>query len=371
MLKDQQSANSQDSMERMMLDQFGFQTMDELERATKDYQHFVENLPPDEENIPSLQQFLNRGSNMATDFMGDLQSAIAGKDFASKEELESFVASYMQGANQGPIDDFLGLSSEQMQRIMSGTLDDIPDLLTLATHIPAVDVREAPVMKEIQFVIAWIRANGGQIRQTSTGNFPRDLCRAFQDRFHKDGIRLPGSVMSESELWDLVTVHDFLSEAGYLYATKSTIKLTQKGESWTQHSAECYVEVFRFITDEFPWADWIRQGFGGQLVTLMQDTAAFSLFLLKELGSADIVSEDLYQAFRTAFPQVDPPSGMYHEIDFAYVLYRVLVVERYLTILGLVDFQADPSDSEQAILDPPFRLSKLFANAIRWTVARN
>src|SRR5690606_27468185 len=97
MLKDQQSANSQDSMERMMLDQFGFQTMDELERATKDYRHFVENLPPDEENIPSLQQFLNRGGNMATDFMGDLQSAIAGMDFASKEELESFVASYMQG----------------------------------------------------------------------------------------------------------------------------------------------------------------------------------------------------------------------------------------------------------------------------------
>ncbi|MGC9424191.1 SEC-C metal-binding domain-containing protein, partial [Vibrio sp.] len=73
----------------------------------------------------------------------ELHQAIEGKEFSSLEEAQDFANQFMQQRNQRPMDDFHGLSPEQMSQILNYPFDS-PQIAYFPDSIESAD--QSPIM---------------------------------------------------------------------------------------------------------------------------------------------------------------------------------------------------------------------------------
>lgn len=77
------------------------------------------------------RQVFGEPPSEATEALEELRHLIEGQKFASLKELQAFTDRFMRQRNQVPLDDFQGLSPEQMHRILDFSVDS-PELVTYA-----------------------------------------------------------------------------------------------------------------------------------------------------------------------------------------------------------------------------------------------
>ena len=104
--------------------------------------------------------------------MDEVQELLKGKTFASLDEVNAFVHQHMQQANQATLDDFHGLSSEQMHRFLYFPFDT-PGLVSFPSLSEAAP--NGTILSLFNLLADAIGADG--IKATATGNLPRNLCR--------------------------------------------------------------------------------------------------------------------------------------------------------------------------------------------------
>ena len=102
----------------------------------------------------------------------EIRQALQGRQFSSLEELQSFTDRFMRQRNQASLDDFQGLSPEQMHRILVFPFDS-PELVTYAPLV-ALDP-SAPILTLFGLLAEAIGEKG--LKPTATGNLPRIVCR--------------------------------------------------------------------------------------------------------------------------------------------------------------------------------------------------
>jgi len=71
----------------------------------------------------------------ATQILNDIRSAMAGRNFGSLKEAQACAATFIEKKNREPASEFLGLSPEQMHRVLLRPLVDIDDIVTLNPEI--------------------------------------------------------------------------------------------------------------------------------------------------------------------------------------------------------------------------------------------
>ncbi|MHB8057556.1 MAG: SEC-C metal-binding domain-containing protein [Desulfuromonadaceae bacterium] len=119
----------------------------------------------DKENIGGQQP----GTGSPLDGLREL---LKGQNFGSLDEANAFISQQMQQQSQAVIDDFHGLSSEQMHRLLYFQFET-PDLVSFPACLDITP--EAPVLRLFKLLVDAIGADG--LKTTATGNLPRNFCR--------------------------------------------------------------------------------------------------------------------------------------------------------------------------------------------------
>jgi len=104
--------------------------------------------------------------------MGELKELLKDQSFGSLDEANAFLRQHMPQRNQVAVDDFHGLSSEQMHRFLYFPFET-PNLVSFPSSLDS-DPR-IPILSLFKLLADAIGEGG--LKATATGNLPRSFCR--------------------------------------------------------------------------------------------------------------------------------------------------------------------------------------------------
>jgi hypothetical protein len=157
----------------------------------------------------------------------EVRQLLAGKEFASLDEVNAFLATHMSQRNQAPKKDFSGLSPEQIHRFLhfpfeSDTLIVFPE--RLATQ------PSAPILTLFSMLVEAIGEKG--LKPTATGNLPRNFCREaalsyWGELIHGEKTRY-GNINKEEDFFDLHVTRIVAELAGLIRKYRGTFILSRE-----------------------------------------------------------------------------------------------------------------------------------------------
>ena len=237
----------------------------------------------------------------AREALNELGQMIEGQSFASLEELQAFTDRFMRQRNQAPMDDFHGLSPDQMHRILHFPFDS-PNLVTYAPVV-AGDPK-APILTLFGLLAEAIGEQG--LKATATGNLPRKVCReAASAYWGEEAIRVNGRFahINREEDFSLLHVTRLVAGlAGLIRKSRGRFILGRECRTLlADHGlAGIYSRLLRSYVRDFNWA--YRDGFPD--LGFIQRSFLFTLYLLDLHGGERLPEVHYEDAFLRAFPGV-------------------------------------------------------------------
>ena len=231
-----------------------------------------------------------------------IQSALGKGTFPSIAEINARLDSIMRVQNSAALDEFDGLSTEQMSRFLyypfesSHLIEFAPDIQCTAA---------SAFMRLFLFLIEQCSENSG-LKATVNGNLPRALCRDAAIEYcreeeyceHLKYLR----IMSETDFMELHTVRLIAVAAGFIKKTRGRFILTKSGKNIikTGITGKTLIELLMAYTRKFNW------GYNDlyQELHIVQDSFLYTLYLLQKYGN-DFRHCSFYEdLFIKAFPRV-------------------------------------------------------------------
>lgn len=250
-----------------------------------------------------------RGDNTASPDSGNparsvneaLRAAAEGQQFGSLDELQAFAGSFMAQRNSQALDDFDGLSPEQMavlldQPVMGGGASGF-----ITQSIPT-DVSNVPVMQLLSMLIEAIGEKG--LKPTATGNLPRNLCREIAEQHwgsegYANKTRYSG-INTEPDFHPLHVCRINAEMAGLMHKYKGKFVLTQRASDLLGRSGlpGMYPEMIHAFTEKYNWG----YGDGYPELPFMNRSWRFTVWLLQRYGDAGKTGDFYAGKYATAFP---------------------------------------------------------------------
>lgn len=287
--------------------------------------------------------------------MGELRQLLEGQNFGSLEDANAFIGNFIQGHGQAPIDDFCGLSSEQMHRLLHFPFET-PQLVTFPSRIDIAP--EAPLMTLFRLLADAIGEEG--LKATATGNLPRNFCRDAALAFlGEEGYRKRtryGGINAEPDFSELHVTRLVADLAGLTRKYKGKFILSGecrkilKKEGWPG----IYPRLLRAFAREYNWGYKDRY----QEFSIIQHSFLFTLYLLQRFGAEWRTSTFYADIFLRAFPAVLGEARPYPFESAEEQItrcYTIRALDRFAEFLGLVEIERDPTDKYAN----EFRLRKL------------
>jgi len=275
-----------------------------------------------------------------------LADALAEESFESEDELQTFVADFMAQRNAAPIDDFDGLSAEQMQQLLYAPF--APGGALAVADVP----RSAPPCPLLHLVLDLAAALGDDgLKATAKGNLPRAYVREAAERYQattwrRDSIERIERARTEEDFRHLHVARLVARMAGLITLRQGRWSLTRKYQSTLerQGTAGVYAELFRTFVTRYAWnsADLYPE------LDIVQLSWAFSLLLLLRYGDTwrdgGFYADRFVRAYPMALqetasaladrPWPDDPETMVRDA------YDVRVLRRFAGYLGLVEIDS-------------------------------
>ncbi len=274
-------------------------------------------------------------------------------EFADTGELQSFLDEFMAERNRMGVDDFAGLSPQQMRTLLYHPFDS-PPLDGLEMRLPG-DL-EAPAVGLFGLIAEAARERG--IKLTARGNLPLRLVRAADAWLRHNGRRRADRIGSISTERDVAAFHyvrvaaeaaGLLRKArGYLYLTRRAEKLVDADDR-----AGLYTRLFTAYTRRFNWA--YRDGFDD--LPIVRDSFGFTLFLLHLHGgdwcSASVYEDTFLRAFPMALDEAGADSSGLDPERHVRLAWRSRTLSGFGHLFGLVELAGEsatpPSPLEQTL----------------------
>ena len=286
----------------------------------------------------------------------ELRELIAGQEFNSLEEVQVLADQFMQQRNQQPQDDFQGLSSEQVHRMLNFPFDS-PEFFSFSKIL--VLEPEAPILTLARWITDPIDEKG--LKATAKGNLPQKLCRNAVLDFCKglpdDDFRHRMRVNKEGDFVELHVTRIILELSGLLRKTKGRFFLTRKYHQLNSQPgrAALYLKLFQTCSRGFNWAYWD----GYPEIPFIQQSFLFTLYLLHKHGDGWKPSEFYANAFIKAFPMiVDEMEPLHYSTAEEQIrhCYSFRALERFLHFMGLASIEKIPSEK---LFSREYQLRKL------------
>lgn len=293
---------SPDQLEDMVLNSTGFADAESLDRALKEYNIYCEDA--DGSGVPLLSFMEFRGRpNQASAVINDLTTQMKSREFSSKKELEDFLNDQTRQQNTVGNPDFLGLSSAQMHSLLYGSLEENSDFVRLNPNPDPVLADKTSAVGLAKAIFQALVENGGSLPLTSAGNLKRVACNRIYELHSPLPIPEGMTLRSEDDLMFSRQTRQILDDLGLIHTIKTKIKLTEQGRMlWERKDwGRLYAGMFRI---EMTGYDWLEDTLLTKHCRIVQDSALFSLYLLKKIAEKAVSYNTLYSAFLKAFPQV-------------------------------------------------------------------
>jgi hypothetical protein len=294
--------------------------------------------------------------NMSTDLLNKLKIKLEDTPFSSLEELNEITSIIIEEEKSSFIDDFLGLSSDQMHGILYNPLGSPEDILTLSdgTDLNAELLSQIPVIKQSLFILDKLGEFEKGVKATKTGNLPRVIVQSFYQKFRDDIEQFIGKPSNQNDLKELDVLVFALKETGLIKIRTGWFSLTKKGMNSLNEKNyfDLYSKLFFFYGDSLDWLSmtYYDGGFG-----IIQKALSFNLYILKKRAKEFISQKEIVDLFHKAFPQVG-------EVSIPFVS---LFLDDFCLYFGLVE-----RDGFRNLLDKrkdfKYRQSSLFSELLKW-----
>jgi Domain of unknown function (DUF1841) len=293
----------------------------------------------------------------------DMRTALNDQDFKSIDEAQTFLDDLTAEKNAEPIPEFLGLSPEQMYRVLHRPFTGTTDILTLNRNLLKEDFLDIPVVKETIYFLKRL-SELQPLKATAKGNLPQAFAREMHDKFPEHpNFHYP--IRSEEQDSKLSALRHLLDMAGWVKKGNQRFSLTQKGQMVVQNgfSIDDFFHLFETYTIKFNWAS--RDLYLN--LEIIQESFLFSCYLLYQKTKTYIQMNELTACFIQAFPAVlnkverIPFMEPEEEVRGAFYL---RFIERFCEYFGLVTIQREKGKSlgfKHAI-----KITPLFGKMFDW-----
>lgn len=270
-----------------------------------------------------------------TDISETLRKTLEGRQFHSQDEAQAFLNRITQQQNRQRLDEFHGLSPEQMHRILN-----LPFASPELVHFPEVlDI--FPTTSILTLSELLMNAIGEQgLKPTAKGNLPRNFCREaalayWGEQQYQENTRF-GGINREENFADLHTIRLVTELAGLIRKYKGRFIPSRDCRRLLAGDgmSTIYPRLFRAYVEEFNGA--YRDGYPE--LRFMQGAFLFTLYLLTRYGDTwrpQVFYED---AFLGAFPMLldeVPPSQVFSPNETVRSTYTWRSLVHFAGFLGL------------------------------------
>lgn len=233
--------------------------------------------------------------------LDELKEILKNKHFDSEEELQKFIQEYMQKQNLKPLEDFGGLTPEQMTKLLYTPVYSGSSPLQLNINLPADDLAGSIFYTEARKVLELILESPPKL--TATGNLTREFVSKYMavTGFDTKIIREYNKVINEEDFFDLHIIRVVLDLAGLIrkrskhFIASSDGKKMLQGDPGMLYRALFYTFFCKmnlaYLDRRFPEYKEI------------QDTINFSIFIASThcydwIKASDFTKKVLYDGMR-------------------------------------------------------------------------
>ena len=273
----------------------------------------------------------------------DLEDAVKDKVFSSQEEMQNFADELMEKSNREPEEDFLGLSSEQIHRLLNFSLEQNEDIIRLDKKLPTKVFEEAPVVRHTLYFLSEL-AKVEPLKATAKGNLPLKFAKLLFDEIDDSRFKEWVKFRSEENSSKILTLRHVLRMAGWIKKEKKKFKLTRKGHDLLENgfSERHFSHLLQIFTRKFNW------GFNDLYpeFRIIQDGWLFSLFVLHK--KANDFTEDVVisRAFIKAFPEIalEVDETYVSAVEYITRCYSLRFLERFCEPFGFVTIRRNKKE---------------------------
>ncbi|MFC1680451.1 YecA family protein [Pseudomonadota bacterium] len=269
-----------------------------------------------------------------------LREALEGRKFNSLEEAQAFLNQITQQQNRQQLDEFHGLSPEQMHQILNFPFAS-PGLVRFPEVLDTNPV--APILNLFELFTDAIGEQG--LKPTAKGNLPRNFCREaalvyWGEQRYQEKIRY-GGINREEDFDDLHVTRLVAELAGLIRKYKGRFILSRDcrrllaGDGMTA----IYPKLFRAYVEQFNWA--YRDGYPE--LRFIQSSFLFTLYLLMRYGNISRSQVFYEDAFLGAFPRLldeVPPSQVSSPDETVRCGYTWRALVHFAGFLGLATVES-------------------------------
>jgi hypothetical protein len=284
------------------------------------------------------------------------------------EEAQAALQREVQGLNERPRDEFVGLSPAQMNGVIYAPFDSpdfatFPDPLAVTPHCAATDLA------------LWIVEALGEdgLQRTVGGNLPQAASRHILSRWAASpwaGSTLaPRSIRSETDFPTLHRTRVLMELAGLIRKYRGRFLLTRAARQRieTGGAASLHPLLLRTHAERLNWAWMDYQA----EAPMLQQTFLFSLWLLHCFGEDWRPIEFYEEAVLRAFPMLldaFPESSWLTPVECFGHAYALRMFHRFAESFGLVEIRR--SDPEDYLSSREARTTPLFREVVQFHVER-
>ena len=276
--------------------------------------------------------------------MDELRAAIAGKTFNSLDEANAFAQSFMESKNRVPQLDFLGISSEQMHRLLDFPFARTRDIVEIDMDLSPDTFRGIPVVDNALLFMGRL-AEQEPLKATAKGNIPLPFAREVLAELKMPERELyVTSIRTEEEAPILHALRELLTLCGWVKKRNGRFSLTENGRKIVQGG---FIGAdFRNLLDKytliFNWGFMDRY----PSFSIVQRSFLFGLYLLHRQAGREIEDNALADHFLRAFPQVLEDTRRYEVLyreprDFISGCFSLRFLERFCEYFGFVTIRRE------------------------------
>jgi hypothetical protein len=263
----------------------------------------------------------------------------------NEQPLSLLLSSHQRKVNSTGLEDFDGLSPEQMHRLLNAPLEQ-GSLLSIKAGSESY-LNKVPLFKLSELLLSEIQT-AKEVKLTARDNLPVRICELL----HSQGL-IQWDFMQylkrirEEEIPYIWPLKQYLLDTGSIKKRKNSLSLTKQGETFLRGPAVArFNSLFDYFSSQFHWGNFYALDDGGKCGQLGW---AYSLFLLSRYGSKPLKSEFYSLKWMRAFDkelwQADQQESETQAVAYYHSAYAVRFFECFANWFGLVKIEKKPSRS--------------------------
>lgn len=293
--------------------------------------------------------------NSVIDFISNIKAT-------NLKEANKQIAEFNRNLNAKPLSDFLGLSANDMQRLLYTPFKN-GEFLTIEDSSLG-NFAKVPLILEGLYLLQAIESSPGhKIKLTQKGNLPRKLVHDFWSQFCQSDL-YTWKPTGEEDLFECAMCRSVLEGAGLLRKVKGEMHITKAGKAALAEgpSAKLYRLLFDVTINKWNW------GYANRFedIPLIQMAGLFSLFALKKIPPDEpFDANKVSKLFLRAFPAATQDVRHVFETpeESVSICFEIQFLKRFGIPMGIITAK-DPKARTKKNL---YELTPLFKAAFKFT----